>query len=81
VPDLDYIFDPTMPTVEIECPECGYNRAIYMLTPDEGETKMLAVMICASATGTVAKCGNTWVLDEDLELGKTRIVSEEERFF
>ncbi len=57
-----------MPRVEIECPECGYNKAVYLMTPDEGETKLITVMICASATGTVAKCGHHWILDEKSEL-------------
>lgn len=63
VPNLDYIFDPTMPSVEVECPDCGNNRAVYFLTPDEGESKIVAKMICASATGTTAKCGHIWDLD------------------
>ena len=61
-PDLAYIFDPTMPSVYVECPECGYDRAVYFLTPDEGETKIVAKMICASATGTTPKCGHVWDL-------------------
>jgi len=52
-----------------------------MLTPDEGETKLVARMICANATGTVAKCGHTWILEEESELTKTKIISEEEKFF
>ena len=32
--DINSIFDPCMPTVEIECPECGYDSAIYFLIPD-----------------------------------------------
>ena len=52
-----------------------------MLTPDEGETKMLAMLICASATGTVAKCGHIWILDEDSDLSKDRVITEEERMF
>jgi len=67
-PDLATILDPTMPSVEAECPECGYDRAIYSLTPDEGETKIIVKMICASRTGTTAKCGHIWELDECDEL-------------
>ena len=48
-----------------------------MLTPDEGENKMLAVMICASAAGTVAKCGHIWVLDEEVEILKDRVMTPE----
>jgi hypothetical protein len=51
-----------MPSVYVECPECGYDRAVYFLTPDEGETKIVAKMICASATGTTPKCGHVWDL-------------------
>ena len=53
-----------MPSVEIECTECGFNRAVYMLTPDEGETKLVTRMICANAFGAVAKCGHTWILED-----------------
>jgi hypothetical protein len=81
VPDLAYIFDPTMPSVEVECPECGYNKAVYILAPDDGETKLVAVMLCASQTGTVAKCGHIWTLDDDTELTRTKVKSEEERMF
>ena len=63
-----------MPSVEVECPECEHNRAIYILTPDEGETKMVAKMICTNARGTTILCGNTWDLDEDVLLEKTRAV-------
>jgi hypothetical protein len=78
-PDLAYIFDPTMPSVEVECPECGYDRAVYFLTPDEGETKIVAKMICASAAGSTAKCGNIWDLEETSQLLRTRVVTEDER--
>ena len=77
VPDLAYIFDPTMPSVEIECPECSFTRAVYILAPDDGETKLVAVMMCASQAGTVAKCGHIWTLDEDTELTRTKVKSEE----
>ncbi len=79
-PDLAYIFDPTMPSVYVECPECGYDRAVYFLTPDEGETKIVAKMICASATGTTPKCGHVWDLQESSELLRTRVLTEDERF-
>lgn len=81
VPDLAYIFDPTMPSVEVECPECGYNKAVYILAPDDGETKLVATMLCASQTGTVAKCGHIWTLDDDTELTRTKVKTEEERMF
>jgi DNA-directed RNA polymerase subunit M/transcription elongation factor TFIIS len=54
------IFDPTTPQVDVICPECGYDRAVFLITPDENETKLVAKMMCASIVGTVAKCGNIW---------------------
>jgi hypothetical protein len=41
--------------------------------PDEGETKIIAKMICASSTGTTAKCGNIWDLEDTSELLRTRV--------
>lgn len=73
VAEQDYIFDPTMPSVKVECPECLYDRAVYFLMPDEGETKIIAKMICASSTGTTAKCGNIWDLEDTSELLRTRV--------
>jgi hypothetical protein len=79
VPENDYIFDPTMPRVAVECPECGHGTAVYMLTPDEGETKLLAMMICASATGTQAKCGHSWMLEETSDLLETMVLIDDEK--
>ena len=62
-----------MPTVEIECPECGHNRAIYFLVPDEQETKLLARMMCKNTIGTVVKCGNVWDLNDASELEEIQI--------
>jgi hypothetical protein len=53
-----------MTLVEVECPECGYSKAICTMTPDENETKLVARMMCASVVGSVTKCGHTWELDE-----------------
>lgn len=80
MPEEAYIFDPTMPKVDIECPECGYDKAVYFLTPDEGETKIVAKMICASATGTTVKCGNMWDLNDKDLLLRTRVLTEEEQY-
>jgi len=81
IPDLSYIFDPTMPNVHVECPECGYDRAVYFLTPDEGESKIVAKMICASSTGNTPKCGHVWDLDENCDLLRTKVVTEDEKLF
>jgi hypothetical protein len=76
VSDESNIFDPTMPLVEVLCPECGYNRAIYCVTPDENETKMVAKMMCASVVGTVSKCGHTWELDDHQELFENCVIDK-----
>ena len=54
------IFDPATPQVHVICPECRYDRAVFLITPDENETKLVAKMMCASIAGTVTKCGHTW---------------------
>lgn len=62
-----------MPTVEVECPECGHNRAIYFLVPDEQETKMLARMMCKNVKGTTVKCGHIWDLNDESELSELKV--------
>lgn len=42
---------------------------------------MIAVLICASSSGTIAKCGHTWLLGTKAELLQTRIRTEEEKIF
>jgi ribosomal protein S27E len=63
--DESHVFDPSLSIVEVTCPECGHDRAIYTMAPDENETKLVARMMCASVTGTVAKCSFIWELDDD----------------
>ena len=68
VPDYCYIFDPTVPTVEVGCPECGYGKAIVFLVSDGAETKMVARMMCRSVMGSTVKCGHTWTLSDESEI-------------
>ena len=35
---------------------------------------MIARMMCKNATGMTAKCGNIWDLNDDSEMGATKIV-------
>lgn len=51
--------------VEVECPECGYNKAVYSIAPDENETKLVTRMTCASIKNSVSGCGNSWELKEE----------------
>lgn len=68
-----------MPSVKINCPECGYDRAVYFLSPDETESKILARMICMSSTGNTPKCGHVWNLDESDLLLRSRVMTEEDQ--
>ena len=36
VADAKFIFDQSMPRMIIDCPECDYPEAVYVVTPDEG---------------------------------------------
>lgn len=63
------IFDQSMPRVTIECPECSYHEAVYLVAPDDGERKIVMKLICArGAEEKVVKCGTKWDLDQDLEV-------------
>jgi ribosomal protein S27E len=30
------IFDQSMPRITVECPDCGYHEAVYLVAPDDG---------------------------------------------
>ena len=30
------MLDPSMPQMIVECPECSYHEAVYMMAPEEG---------------------------------------------
>jgi hypothetical protein len=47
--------------------------AVYFLTPDEAERKIVVRLICTSATGTTPKCGHVWDLEEDQQLYENEI--------
>lgn len=66
-----------MPMVEVECPECGYNKAVYCIAPDENETKLVTRMTCASVIGSVAKCGHSWELKEEEYLFEDCVVQHD----
>lgn len=70
--DVNFIYDPTMPRVEAKCPECSHDEAIYILTPDTGESKLLTKMICARITSNTntATCGHIWDLSQEILLDK-----------
>ncbi len=54
-----------MPRVKLVCPFCYHDTAVYLLTPDVGEAKMMARMICTrqmtlNNEKETAKCGHIW---------------------
>ena len=67
-----------MPRLAVECPECGYHEAVYIVTPDDGERKIVVTLICASigAKGNI-RCGTIWDLDENLEIFNDRVIEKE----
>ena len=79
MPDISAIFDPTLPTISIPCPECDYNQAIYFLMPDKDERRMVTKLMCKSRTGSTIKCGHVWELPENSEITNSTLrVKEEE---
>ena len=53
--DTDFGMDPTMPKEEKECPNCGHNEAVFMISSDIEDTKIVLIYICANS-----KCGHCW---------------------
>jgi hypothetical protein len=41
------IFDMSMPRMEIECPDCSYHEAVYLVAPEDGERRIVVKLICA----------------------------------
>lgn len=62
--------------VEVQCPECGHNKAVYWIAPDENETKLVTRMTCAAAKGSLSTCGHSWELMEDEYLSEDCVVSQ-----
>lgn len=45
--DGEYALDPTMMrTRDVTCYSCGHKEAVYFMTTDENETKIIKVFIC-----------------------------------
>jgi hypothetical protein len=58
-----------MPIMRVECPECGYDEAVYTVVPEEGERKIVLKLICArGARDGIVKCDKKWNLDQDIEI-------------
>ena len=51
----EYALDPTMPRENIECPKCGHNEAVFMITTDNEDSKIILVFICCNP-----ECGQQW---------------------
>lgn len=62
--EKEFIFDPTLPKILVECPECGGDEACYIVTPDEGETSIEVQLICTNFT----RCDKVWVLEPSFAL-------------
>jgi DNA-directed RNA polymerase subunit M/transcription elongation factor TFIIS len=77
-PDYACIFDPVMPSVSVQCPECGFGKAVYSLHSNAEETRMVARLMCRSATATAVKCGHVWELSDDCEILESAILIKHE---
>jgi hypothetical protein len=60
MPNPFIVFDPTLPKIDVNCPECDYHQAAYMIITDEKEDRLIAKMFCLSTIGYQLRCGNTW---------------------
>ncbi len=54
IPVIDKKQDSVLPTIEVECPECGHNKAGWWMrqtrSADESETRFFRCL----------ECGHTW---------------------
>jgi DNA-directed RNA polymerase II subunit RPB9 len=58
--DADFALDPTMPRESKECPSCGHKEAVFFISSDIEDTKIVLVYICN-------KCGHYWRKEVDDE--------------
>ena len=54
----EFALDPTMPRENVQCPECRQVGAVYAITTDAEDTKMILLYICANPA-----CGHSWRRD------------------
>ena len=63
--DPQYATDPTMArTRDVRCPSCKFNEAVYFLTTDLEDTKIVRVYICARTANGRPVCGHHWYSDQ-----------------
>lgn len=53
--DAEFALDPTMPREQTNCPECNHNEAVFFISSDIEDTKIVLVYICCNR-----ECGNFW---------------------
>jgi DNA-directed RNA polymerase II subunit RPB9 len=58
--DKDLIFDPTVPRLQTPCPKCGHPEAVYYLTADRDERRLIRRLVCARVEDYTAACGHSW---------------------
>lgn len=51
--DADFSKDPTMPRERVTCPSCQHKEAVFFISSDVEDTKIVLVYICNS-------CGHYW---------------------
>lgn len=56
------IYDPTYSrTRNINCPECGYNEAIFFQNPNNNDSGMRLIFVCCNPKDKRGKyCGRWW---------------------
>lgn len=60
--DPEYAMDPTMPRERKQCPQCGKEEAVFFISSDNEDTKIVLIYICCNQ-----ECGHHWrkEVDED----------------
>eukprot|EP01017_Pseudomicrothorax_dubius_P000197 TRINITY_DN0_c1334_g1_i1.p1 TRINITY_DN0_c1334_g1~~TRINITY_DN0_c1334_g1_i1.p1 ORF type:complete len:149 (-),score=21.77 TRINITY_DN0_c1334_g1_i1:99-545(-) len=58
----DFIYDPAFPRVKRTCPRCQYGDAVYQLSNDDNQNKLMLIYYCAREQ---PRCGNRWYSGSD----------------
>lgn len=58
--------DPTMPRINIDCPECHWKEAVYFLTAARGESNLKVILMCTG--NDVFECCHEWEMDNNIPM-------------
>ena len=51
----DYALDPTMPREEVECPACEHMEAVFMISTDNEDSRIILLYFCCNQ-----ECRHQW---------------------